>query len=107
MRSALLLLSLAVAACGATNTPTASEARPASPPGEAAAPAEDGCGVSKLTAYRNALPTSDVLAAIRKIVGERPLRVINPGDAVTMDYSPSRLNIETGEDGRIKTFRCG
>ena len=34
-------------------------------------------------------------------------RAINPGDMVTQDFRPDRLNIEIGEDGRIKQFRCG
>ena len=32
---------------------------------------------------------------------------IAPGDVVTLDFSPARLNVELGEDGRIKLFRCG
>ena len=46
-------------------------------------------------------------AEISATVGERPIRYIAPGDAVTLDFSPSRLNVELGEDGRIKLFRCG
>ena len=69
--------------------------------------ASDACGAKKLGRFVNSLPGDDTLAAIRKLVGERRIRVIHPGDAVTMDHSESRLNVETGEDGRIKTFRCG
>ena len=35
------------------------------------------------------------------------LRVIQPGMAVTMDYSPARLNVEVGTDGRIARVYCG
>lgn len=35
------------------------------------------------------------------------LRVIRPGMAVTMDYSPSRLNIEIDATGRISRISCG
>lgn len=36
-----------------------------------------------------------------------PVRVIAPGQAVTMDYIDSRLNIETDDDGNVVRLRCG
>jgi len=36
-----------------------------------------------------------------------PVRVIEPGMAVTMDYSPSRLNIELDARGFITRVYCG
>ena len=68
---------------------------------------DTACGADKLGRWLNVLPTDDVKAAILEAVGERPIRYIAPGDAVTLDFSPSRLNVELGEDGRIKLFRCG
>lgn len=38
---------------------------------------------------------------------DEPIRIIHPGDAVTMDFSPRRLNVEIGMDGRIAAIRCG
>lgn len=70
-------------------------------------PEEDACGAGKLTDYLNRLPTTDVDASIRQTVGHDRIRTIKPGDAVTMDFRPDRLNIEIGEDGRIKRIRCG
>ena len=35
------------------------------------------------------------------------LRVIHPGDMVTMDYSTSRLNVTVDDGGRIKQLTCG
>lgn len=70
-------------------------------------PAADKCGADKLGEYLNLLPTSDAMDKIRKAVGHGRIRTINPGDVVTMDLRPDRLNIEVGEDGRIKLFRCG
>ena len=60
-----------------------------------------------LTRWVNVLPTSDVRDAIREAVGHDRIRYIEPGGVVTMDLRPDRLNVETGVDGRIKTFRCG
>jgi hypothetical protein len=39
--------------------------------------------------------------------GARTLRWIRPGQAVTMDYSPQRLNIELDARDRVKGFSCG
>jgi hypothetical protein len=35
------------------------------------------------------------------------MRVIRPGDMVTMDYSASRLNVTVDDDGRIVQLACG
>jgi hypothetical protein len=37
----------------------------------------------------------------------QPVRIIAPGTAVTMDFSPARLNIETDATGRILRAYCG
>ncbi len=66
-----------------------------------------GCGANKLGRWLNVLPTDDVKARIAETVGERPIRYYGQGDPITMDFSPARLNVELGEDGRIKLFRCG
>lgn len=76
--------------------------------GSATATSEDTCGADKVAErWLNALPTADVKAAIAKAVGERTIRYYGEGDAITMDFSPQRLNVELGKDGRIKLFRCG
>jgi hypothetical protein len=77
---------------------------PAQPPIE---PALDACRAGDLGRYLNVLPTAEIKAAIASQGGDRRIRYIAPGDAVTMDYSPSRLNVDLGADGRIKRFRCG
>jgi hypothetical protein len=53
------------------------------------------------------LPTEDVKAEIAASVGERRIRYYAQGEPITMDFSPTRLNVELGADGRIKLFRCG
>jgi hypothetical protein len=45
-----------------------------------------------------------VLAAMTFPMGTRIFRT---GDALTMDYSPTRLNIEIGPDGLIVAVTCG
>ncbi len=39
--------------------------------------------------------------------GARTLRWIRPGQAVTMDYSPQRLNIKLDANDRAEGFSCG
>lgn len=36
-----------------------------------------------------------------------PVRIIKPGQAVTMDHSPSRLNVHLDTAGRITSLTCG
>lgn len=87
-------------------TPTPFAARADAEPDTDEAP-DSGCGADKLDRWLNVLPTDDVKDEIAEIVGERPVRYYTQGDPITMDFSPARLNVELGEDGRIKLFRCG
>lgn len=86
----------------ATEVPEATDV-PAPAPDEASAAQ---CGADQLGDFINVLPSTDILDKIKERIGDKQIRVINPGDAVTMDFRPDRLNAETGEDGRIKQFRC-
>ena len=64
-------------------------------------PDTDHCGASGMQGLVGQ-PRS-VLATMLLPAGSR---VINPGDAVTMDFRPDRLNIEIGTDGRIAKIGC-
>lgn len=46
-------------------------------------------------------------AEAKRLTGARAIRWIRPGQAVTMDYSPSRLNIKVDASERIEGFTCG
>jgi hypothetical protein len=35
------------------------------------------------------------------------VRIIRPGDQVTMDHQPTRVNIEVNSTGTITAVRCG
>ena len=98
---------------GATTTEAAAKTNPSNPADEASPamnadePDAADCGADKLDRWLNVLPTETVKVEIREAVGHDRIRYIAPGDAVTMDLRPDRLNVETGVDGRIKLFRCG
>ena len=97
----------------ATTTEAAATTNPENPADEtspamnADEPDAADCGADKLDRWLNVLPTETVKVEIREAVGHDRIRYIAPGDAVTMDLRPDRLNVETGVDGRIKLFRCG
>lgn len=68
--------------------------------------AADQCGASKLGAYVGKPADDLTTAAIRAAVVHDRIRVIRPGTAVTMDYRADRLNVDVGEDGRIRRLYC-
>jgi hypothetical protein len=79
----------------------------ASPSTNSSEPAAEKCGADKLARFLNLLPTEPVKREIAQTAGTSSIRYIAPGDVVTMDFRPDRLDVETGVDGRIKRFRCG
>lgn len=92
------LAALALAGCAATERPADSSA---------AAPAADECGAQALQSYLGDVAAGPVEARIREAVGNGRVRFIGPNDAVTMDFRPDRLNVETDAQGRIVRIRCG
>jgi hypothetical protein len=62
----------------------------------------DTCGS---TAYLR-LIGQDVTTLERELI-MRPIRIVRPGDAVTMDYSAGRINFDIDRSGRIARITCG
>ena len=94
MRAAVLLAALPLAAC--VTTPKAAEA-----------PRTSQCGDAKATDLIGKPWAETLRAPTMTRTGAKALRVIAPGDGVTMDYRPDRLNIETDAGGRVVRLRCG
>ena len=102
---------IAPAALGAVVLGACSAATKPAPAASTEAPAPvasdaDQCGAGKLGAFIGKTPSDETIAAIRALAAPERIRVIRPGQAVTMDYRPDRLNIDVGEDGLIKRFHC-
>ena len=96
MRPFALLIPLCLAACvEAESQPYPGDISPPMPP-------EDSCGAPDLQFLRGQPET--VLQTMKFGV---PVRIIRPGMAVTMDYNPTRLNIEIDETGEIFRISCG
>jgi hypothetical protein len=77
---------------------------PPPPPGDGASgacnvePAQSGVGQ----------PYADALGAeLQAKAGAKVLRVIRPGQAVTMDFRDDRLNVELDAAGKVKRVSCG
>ena len=51
--------------------------------------------------------TSEIGAEALRRSGSRRLRWIRPGDMVTMDFSPERLNVRLDAQNRVEGFTCG
>ena len=62
---------------------------------------EEGAGEFKFP-----LSVALVPERIKDLIG-RPCRFIRPGDVVTTDYNPARVNIYVAEDSRIVDIRFG
>ena len=65
-------------------------------------PSADACGAGPLQHLVG--QKGPVIAPLELPAGTR---VIPPGTAVTMDYNPSRLNIDLNEADRITRVYCG
>lgn len=69
---------------------------------EVIAAPEDLCGRAEVEGL-----VGENLAAVTMPTREGPVRVIKPGQMVTMDYKPSRLNIDVDDAGTITRVWCG
>ena len=93
-----------------------SQAEPAAPPAETSPVADDSPSAAEPTAECDASKADGLVgreaseangAEAKRLTGARAIRWIRPGQAVTMDYSPSRLNIKVDSNERIEGFACG
>lgn len=91
----LTILALSIAACSTVPPPGAVEQVTGSCNAEAARWA-----IGKAA-------TPEVVEDARLGSQSRDVRVIEPGQAVTMDYRHDRLNIDVNERGAITGVRCG
>lgn len=98
-RLALLSLTL-LAACEEAVTASAPAAAPAS--GTTAKPADDRCGASEFQVAVGLHST-----AVTDYAFKQPMRIIQPGQAVSAGLSKRRINFQLGEDGRIARVFCG
>ncbi|HWU74459.1 MAG TPA: I78 family peptidase inhibitor [Sphingomonas sp.] len=90
---ALGLTMLAVAACA----PVAP--LPGAPTGE--------CSAKGLESMIGRLATPSLINRAKRRAGASVVRVLKPGQIVTMEYLNGRLNVNVDGKNRVKTFTCG
>jgi len=77
------------------------------PPEGAPPPPSGPCEADGLGDLVGRARTPDLGEEAQRRSGARRLRWIRPGDAVTMDYSPDRLNIHLDASDKAERFACG
>jgi hypothetical protein len=51
--------------------------------------------------------TDDVAEQARKASASSRIRVLKPGEVMTMEYDPTRLNLILDKQGALTALRCG
>ena len=104
------LFLLLLASCGGP-TPSGEPAKPVESASATASNPEtievSSCATEKVARFIGATATPAVRKAVESVAGRAPVRWIAPGQAITLDFSPARLNIMIDEQGKIATMRCG
>jgi hypothetical protein len=108
------LFLLLLASCGEPSSPKQSASPTQAPPAsESAVPSSEEtaeitpCGSENLARFVGAMATPAVRKAIESAAGQAPVRWIAPGQAITLDFNPARLNVMLDERNTIATMRCG
>lgn len=95
MRAAIAALALALAAC------TTPAGEPSMPQTADEATNADACGASRFIGLIGTPADQIDQASLPPRT-----RIITPDMMVTQDFSPERLNIIVGTDGRVGSLRC-
>lgn len=93
MKSLIAVSALSLLACATTPTEDS--------------PASAACNAEAGAALVGRAVTAGLGAEALRLTGARRLRWIRPGDVVTMDYSPQRLNVHLDSDGKVERLACG
>jgi Peptidase inhibitor I78 family len=91
-------------ASASTPTPPATGAVPATP---AMPPPQRGCDPEAARSLVGQVATAEVVEQARSAAGAEIARTLKPGQMVTMEFHPSRLNIDVDAGNAITNVRCG
>ncbi|TKD52855.1 I78 family peptidase inhibitor [Sphingomonas baiyangensis] len=100
MMRLVTLLPLAFAAAACTPVDQA-------PPDAATPPSGAQCDATDVRALLGRMADAATVEEARTRAGARTVRQYVTGSALTMDFRPDRLNIETASDGTIVKVSCG
>lgn len=68
---------------------------------------QDACNAGRAAPFFGKHETAKLHEELQSVVGHDRIRWIHPGQVVTQDYRPDRLNIIVDEDRLIDSARCG
>ena len=75
---------------------------PTEPDGGIGDGAGDTCGLAE---FQDLIGENE--SVVMATVFVNPTRIIHPGDSVTMDFNPERINFRVGPGGLIEQITCG
>ena len=118
MRRTIALAAMAglMLSAGCSTSERTAPAGPASqlpPPAGAmqpAGPAAGGAGTCNAGAAQflvGRLANVEATDAAKEATGAEKVRILFPGQPVTQEFEPGRLNLDTDNQNRITTVRCG
>lgn len=104
--NALIVVAMAIfaTACSTTDAPSSSSASPSSP---SAMPADGRCDSAAAQAFAGKPISEALVEQTQRTTGAGNVRVLRPGDAMTMDYDPTRLNLDIDATGVVQRASCG
>lgn len=80
---------------------------PAAPPAPPARPAPGQCNADAARFAVGQLASAELAEQARQRAGALRVRVIRPGQMVTMEFDNSRLNLDVDAAGKVTAVRCG
>ncbi len=94
------ILAAGLAGCAANKSASPSSSVSASPSGKScnAQPAQNLVGQAF---------SASVGADVRGRTGSDSVRVLKPGQVMTLEYNPARVNVIVDGQGKISAIRCG
>lgn len=87
--------------------PTLAEKTKTARPALATPPAMEGCDVTEPKELVGKTYDEALAARAKELTGAAVVRVMRPGQMVTMDYREDRLTLELDAAGKVVSARCG
>ena len=103
-RLSALLAAVTLSACGTTLPPAGTGTGTGSTPQP---PAARTCQAEPARAVIGQVATASVVEEARQRAGAHSARVLRPGQAVTLEFDATRLNLEVDASSRVVAVRCG
>lgn len=112
MHRTLVLIGLAPAillaqGCVSSERPDPAVTVSAAAPAVSASTSTAQCNADAAQAVVGSLATAEATERAQALAGVETIRVIGPGQPVTQDFNPARLNFETDAGNTIVAVRCG